>query len=449
MTADTELLARTMRGRVIEPGDPIYDASRRTFNGTLDRRPRVIVRPLDTDGVATAVRWAVDSGLGVAIRGGGHSVAGHSVPDDACVIDLAYFRGAEVEPRAGTVEALGGSLLMDLDVATSAFDLAVPSGTFFDTGIAGLTLGGGISYIMSSAGYACDALIGAELVTADGQVVHVDAEREPDLLWALRGGGGNFGVVTRFRYQATPVEMFLAGPLTYQGDGLADVIERVIELEADGPDELVLMVIIPPAEGPAGPPMRVSVTWRGDEASGRAAIAPLVGHPALVEDAVRPMSWLQVQARNAPFPFGLRQYWKGHLVESTPAGFADALLGAADGAADHDVILVEFIHGAASRIPAETASFGGRAAVANVTGLGIWQDPAADEANIVWARGVASAVEPYSLSGGGYLNYPEVDQSAARVAASFAPSSFARLRSIKRAVDPDNVFRFNANIPPG
>jgi FAD/FMN-containing dehydrogenase len=442
-----DLAART-RGEVIVPGDPAYDAARSTFNGMLERRPSVIFRPADVADVAAAVRWAGDADLPIGVRAGGHSVAGHSTPDGAPLVDLSRWRSVSVDPSARTAEALGGSLLMDLDAATAAHGLVAPSGTFVDTGIAGLTLSGGISYIVATEGYACDALIGAQLVTADGSVVEVDEDREPDLLWALRGGGGNLGIVTRLRYRLTPIGRLYAGTVRYRGAAVRDVLRSIFDRDAGSPDELTLQAIAWRSEEDQAPRLTVLVTWRGDEGDGAAATTWLREHPAAYEVDVRPMSWLELQARNTPIPFGLRHYWKGHLVGSTPADLVDAVIAAADEGRDDDGILIELIHGQAHRIAPESAAFGGRRAMANVTALGIWTDAADDDVHIAWARRTAAAVEPWSLAGGGYLNYPEVDQTAARVAAAFGPEAFARLQSIKRTVDPDNRFRFNANIPP-
>jgi FAD/FMN-containing dehydrogenase len=445
---ERSLMART-RGQIIAPDDRVYDAARSIFNGMLDRRPRLIFRPNDTEDLVAAVRWASEADLAIAVRGGGHSVAGHSVPDDAFVIDLSRWRSATVDPERRIADALGGCLLMDLDAATAAYGLAAPSGTFVDTGIGGLTLGGGISNLIASEGFACDALIGAELVTAEGRIVEVDEAREPDLLWALRGGGGNFGVVTRLRYRLTQVEQMYSGSLWYRGPAMGDVLARLFELDRTAPDELVTQAVAWWSVPDDGPILKLNVTWRGEPDAGDAAIQELREHAALYEANLRPMSWLELQARYTPIPFGLRHYWKGHLVREASAGLADAVIAAADGSGDDGFVLVEMIHGAAHRIPAESAAFGGRRAVANVTALGIWRQAGDDEAGIEWARRGAGLFEPYSLSGGGYLNYPEVDQTATRVAAAFGPETFAKLRRIKRTWDPDNRFRFNANIPPG
>jgi FAD/FMN-containing dehydrogenase len=436
------------RGPVITPDHPAYDSARALFNGMLDRRPRLIFRPVDTDDLVSAVRWASECDLAIAVRGGGHSVGGHSTPDDGFVIDLSRWRSATVDPRRRIAEAEGGCLLMDLDAATAGHGLAAPSGTFVDTGIGGLTLGGGISHIIASEGFGCDALIGAELVTADGRVVDVDEEHEPDLLWALRGGGGNFGIVTRFRYQLTPLEQMYSGSLSFRGPAVAEVLARLFALDASAPDELVTQAIVFWSDEDGGPIVRVNVDWRGEPADGDAAIRELREDPVPFLTRLQPMTWLQAQARFTPIPFGLRHYWKGHLVREASAGLADAIIAAAEGSGDDGFILVELIHGAAHRIPDESAAFGGRQAVANVTALSIWREAGGDEAGIEWGRRAARLFEPYSKAGAGYLNYPEVDQTAARITAAFGPERFAKLREIKRTWDPDNRFRHNANIVP-
>jgi FAD/FMN-containing dehydrogenase len=442
-----DLRVRT-RGRLLVRDDPGYDAARRTFNAMASGRPLAILQPADTADVVAAVRWAADAHVGIGIRGGGHSVAGHSAPDGALLIDLSGWRGAEVDPATRTAVAMAGSKLMDLDAATAAYYLAAPSGTFVDTGIGGLTLGGGISFIVASEGFACDALIGAELVTAAGDVIEVDEEREPELLWGLRGGGGNFGVVTRLRYRLSDVTQVAAGRLDFRGDGVGRVLERVVALEREAPDALTMQMLARRWPEDGAPGLTVLAVWRGAPADGAEAVADLVADPSRIGGDMRAMSWLQVQALNPPLPHGLRHYWKGHLVRETPPALVDAVLGAAAEIRGRSVVLFELIHGAAHRIPGASAAFGGRAAAANVTALAIWGDPAADEEQVAWARRAAASFERFSLRGGGYLNYAELDQSANRVAAAFDPETFARLRRLKRLHDPGNHFRFNANIPP-
>lgn len=448
MLRDTvdDLGART-RGELLRPDDDGYETARAAYNAMATGRPIAILRPADLADIVAAVRWAAEVGLPVGVRGGGHSVAGHSSPHDALLVDLSRWRGATVDPTQRTADALAGSRLMDLDAATFAYGLAAPSGTFIDTGIGGLTLTGGISWLLGSEGFACDALIGAQIVTVDGDVLEVDEEREPELLWGLRGGGGNFGVVTHLRYALTAVPAMFGGRLRFRGSGLRDAILQAFELEASAPDELVLAIVAWRGED-GSPGISVNVGWRGDAESGMARIAGLAAHPACYESDLKAMSWLQQQSLYQPIPFGLRQYWKGHLVGRLDGDLADALIASASEAANESFALVELIHGKAHRIPDSWAAFGGRAAVANVTALAIWEDPSDDESEIAWARRFADRVAPLSLRGGGYLNYPEIDQTAGRVAAAYSPDSWARLRELKRRLDPSNRFRFNANIPP-
>ena len=379
-------LAGRTRGPLIAPDHRLYDSARALFNGMLDRRPRVIFRPADTDDLVSAVRWASESDVAIAVRGGGHSVAGHSMPDDGFVIDLSRWRSATVDPERRIGDAEGGCLLMDLDTATAAHGLAAPSGTFFDTGVGGLTLSGGISHIIASEGFGCDALIAAELVTADGRVVSVDEARQPDLLWALRGGGGNFGVVTRLRFQLTPIQRMYSGSLSYRGPAVGEVLARLFDLDASAPDELVTQAIVWWSDEDGGPIVKVNIDWRGEPEAGDEAIRELHAHPARFATNLRPMTWLEAQARFAPIPFGLRHYWKGHLVREASAGLADTVITAAEGSGDDGFILVELIHGAAHRIPDDSAAFGGRRAVANVTALSIWREAGGDEAGIEWGR---------------------------------------------------------------
>jgi FAD/FMN-containing dehydrogenase len=237
------------------------------------------------------------------------------------------------------------------------------------------------------------------------------------------------------------------GRLRFGGSGLRDAILRVLELDSNAPDELV-MAVVGWRDADGSPRITVNVAWRGNADAAASVIRPLTGHPALYETDLKTMSWLQMQSLYQPIPFGLRQYWKGHLVGRVDGTLADALIETVAEAEDESFVLIEPIHGKAHQIPASSAAFGGRAAVANVTALGIWDDASKDRAQIDWARRFADRVAPLSLRGGGYLNYPELDQTEARVAAAFPPDSWGRLRQLKRRFDPANRLRFNANIPP-
>jgi len=261
----TDVLARDLRaltrGQVLAPRDDGYESARAAYNALATGRPAYIFRPADVPDIVAAVRWAVESDLAIGVRGGAHSVAGHSSPEGALLVDLSRWRGATVDPVAQTADALGGSRLMDLDAATAAFGLAAPSGTFVDTGIGGLTLTGGLSWIVASEGFACDALVGAQLVTMAGDVLEVDEHHDPELLWGLRGGGGNFGIVTRLRYALTPVTQMFGGAVRFRGDGVRDALVRVMELEVDAPDELVMTMVAYAGEDES-PAAHANIAWR-------------------------------------------------------------------------------------------------------------------------------------------------------------------------------------------
>jgi FAD/FMN-containing dehydrogenase len=437
-----------LRGGLLLPTDPRFDERRRTFNAMLDRRPEVIVRPLDADDVAAAVRWAAAEDLPISIRGGGHSVAGHAVGPGSLMIDLGHMRSVTVDPASKVAEAAGGALLEDLDQATTSLGFGAPSGTYRDTGVAGLTLTGGISYLLGAAGFACDALVGAEVVTADGQVVQVDAASDPELLWALRGGGGNFGVVTKLRHALIPLGDVYAGRIRVAGSAVADALRLLFELQVDAAsDELTLQATV--AQSPdVGLHASVIGLWVGEPELGPRIFAPLRALPGIYLDTVGRTSYLAMQQEFDRMGPTYRHYWKGHFVRDVGPGLQATILEHGARTPGASLILVEPIHGVAHRLPESHAAFGNRAALANVSALGVWSEPADDPAVMGWVRDTTAALEPYSLRGGGYLNYAPEDESARRIEQAFGAESFARLQAVKRRVDPDNRFRFNANIPP-
>ncbi len=445
---DLGVLARSVRGTVIRPADAGYDATRRTFNLMLDHRPAAIVRPLDTGDVSAAVRWAAGADLPISVRGGGHNIAGHSVGTGSLMIDLARLRSVTVDPDERVADAGGGAKLEDLDLATTAHGLAAPSGTYADTGIGGIILGGGISYLLGTRGFACDGLLGAELVTADGSIIDVDGEREPELLWALRGGGGNFGVVTRFRIALAPLPHVFGGRIRFAGPRMRELTELLFDIRATAPDELSMYGVLWRDDAVGGPACSYLVAWTGDPAQADAVVGALRHRPEVILDGLHPMSYLDLQLladRGGP---NHREYGKAQFVDAIRPGLIDAIEAAHERMAPGDAILLEPIHGAAHRIPAESAAFGAREAIANVSALASWDDPADDEARIRWSRESVASWEPFSLKGGGYLNYSSGDETLTRVERAFGAERFARLRAVKRRCDPDNRFRFNANIPP-
>ena len=435
-------------GGTLLPDAAGYDAARISFNGMLDRRPAAIIPCETTAEVVAAVGAARAAGLPIAVRGGGHSIAGHCLPDRAAVISLAPMREVTVDPDRRLAAAGGGALWEDLDGATIAHGLAVTGGTFVDTGIGGLTLGGGIGWLMPLAGFTCDNLVEAEVVTADGSVVIAGPGGDPELLWALRGGGGNFGVVTRFTYRLTQLRPIVGGRIRYRASAARDVLARIEEVLAAHPTAML-----------------PTLTVRND-----AELGPVVGFligivdgsdpepildrfrtdlPVLVDD-VGPLSYGELQGLTGLMPFGLRNYWKGHFLRELDGDLLEAIVEACErDAIGESFVLIEGIVGAGRTEPAGGAAFGGRAARWNVSALGIWTDPRDDEAGVGWARGIADLLAPASVSGGGYVNYSPVDESAERVHAAYGDERWQRLVAVKRRYDPDNLFRFNHNIPPG
>lgn len=442
-------LEHVVKGRVLRPGLNAYEEARRTFNGMIDRRPAAVLRPEGAADVANAVRWAADVGLLITVRGGGHSVAGHAVADGALMLDLSQLRGVEVDQAARRARAEGGCQWLDVDAATQAHGLAVPGGTFGDTGIAGLTLGGGIGYLMGSHGLTCDNLVAAQVVTADGTIRVVDSATESELLWGLRGGGGNFGVVTQFEYQLHPIGTLYGGPIYYPASETVAALRVIRDLQAEAPDELVCIVFLGAHGGFTEPVVEVVVAFNGPIEDGEAIVRPLREEIPVLRDGIGPISYMDLQAVNAQVPFGVRHYWKGHFVRE----FSDDVIDlTADACSRHEGptggLLIEMLHGVARRTPAESAAFGQRDAAANLSAIGAWRDPAEDARQMAWVRGYADALLPHSLTGAGYLNYATPDEPADRVRAAFGAERFARLATLKRRYDPENRFRFNANILP-
>ena len=452
-TTAIDALRRTLGGRVWTPDDAGYDDERTTFNATVQRRPAIIVRAHSTDDVRAAVLAAGELGLPIAVRGGGHNVAGHAVADQAVVVDLRDLRTVSVDPVRRMARVAGGAQWDDVDAAAWAHGLAVVGGTFGDTGVGGLTLGGGIGWLMGTQGLTCDNLVRAEVVTGDGTLVVAGPDDDAELLWALRGGGGNFGVVTSFEFRLADPGPISGGYLRYPIGATERVLEQVAALGDSAPDPLAFFIMVgvhdeSRAEAPSE--ARVGIGWTGDAAELDRIIRPLRENLPLVSDDVAPMTYPELQAMSGRLPFGLRHYWKGHFLramsDDVVSGIADSLAaprGALGG------ILIEAIRGAARREPDGGAAFGQRAAAWNATGLAIWQDEADDAEEIAWARAVADRIAVGSLAGVGYANYAPADEPTERVQLAFGPQRFDRLVAVKRRHDPDNRFRFNLNVRPG
>jgi FAD/FMN-containing dehydrogenase len=442
--ADLRELGDSVEGRVLGPADSGYDAVRVCFNALIDRRPAVIVQCAGPADVATAFDFARVHGLDVAVRGGGHNPAGHCVLDDGLVIDLSRMRSVELDRGGRVAWAEGGSTWLDFDSATQVARLVTPGGVVGSTGVCGLTLGGGIGHLTAAYGLTCDNLVGAELVTPSGSVVHARADESPDLLWGLRGGGGNFGVATRLAFRLHPLDRVVGGALTYRGGGVRDALRRFRDVVLRAPRSFSCQ-----AELGVDESLSPTLTVYPCSIGGEREADELRALPGLVADGVGTRSFLDQQAL-VDSPYGERRhYWKGHFVSALPEELIDELLarltalGHAPGG-----ILIESLHGAPKDPDVPPGAVGFRDAAFNVSVTAAWVDPRLDEMQIDWARSTAAVLEPWSL-GGGYVNYMQADEPEERVRAAFGDEGFERLRALKRRYDPENVLRRNQNIPPG
>ena len=431
---------------VLTADDAGYDEARSVFNAMIDRRPLVIVRCRSADDVVRGLALARERDLVVSVRGGGHNVAGNAVCDGGVMLDLSPMRTVRVDPSARTAAADPGCLLGDLDRATQAHGLATPTGVMSGTGLAGLTLGGGLGWLGGRFGLACDNLVAAEVVTAGGDVRRVDAESHPDLLWGLRGGGGNLGIVTAFTYALHPVGPVLAGGLVHPWDAARDVLRFHDEFVATAPDELATAVSLF-RDPQAGPLVSIGLCWSGDPADGERVLAPLRGFGRPLADTVDVLPFADWQrAPDASYPRGRLHYWKsGYLRDLTDDAIAALLSLLPDMPSATSGIGLQGFRGAASRVPVDATAFPHRVPQYDLLILGQWDDPAESERNVGWARQAFAAVRPH-LADAVYVNNLGVE-GPDRVRAAYGPNH-ARLAAVKATYDPDNVFRLNQNVPP-
>jgi FAD/FMN-containing dehydrogenase len=451
-----EELKRDFTGELVLPGDGAYDDARRIWNAMVDKRPAVIARCATTSDVVRAVNFARDNGFALAVRGGGHNIAGNATCDDGVVIDLGRMKAVRVDPDARRVTVEGGATLADLDLATQAHGLATPVGINSTTGVAGLTLGGGFGWLSRMHGMTVDNLESAEVVTAAGEVVRADAAENPDLFWALRGGGGNFGVVTRFEFRLHPVGPdVLSGLIVYPIAQAKSVLRQYRDLLAQAPDALSVWSVLrlaPPLpflpESFHGQGMiALALMYAGDPKQGEALIEPLrtFGTPVGEHVGVQPyVAWQQ--AFDPLLTPGARNYWKSHNFSTLDDGLFDTVVEyAAKLPSPQGEIFLAAIGGATTRPAPESAAYFHRDArfVMNVHSR--WVDPADDLRCIGWARGFFKATAPFA-TGGVYVNFLTADEGD-RVRSAYGPN-YDRLAQVKRRYDPNNLFRVNQNIEP-
>ena len=452
MTPDSALLtdlAGHVSGRVLLPADDDYHASRLVFNGLVDRAPAVIVRCRSGADVAAGVRFARAAGLDISVRGGGHNVAGRAVADDAVMIDLAEMKGTEVDVDARTVRAEGGLNWAELNDATAEHGLAVTGGAISTTGIAGLTLGGGLGWLMAKHGLAADNLLAAELVNADGEVLEVTEASDPDLFWALRGGGGNFGIVTAFTYRLHPVEMVTGGLIAHPIDAAPEVLRFYRDAVADCSDDLTVFAALTHAPDGSGAKLSaMAVFHTGTPEQAELDLAPFKawGSPLVVE--VGPMPYPVMNTLlDEGFPAGALNYWLSSFTRGLPDGLIDTMVERyASVPSPMTPMLLEHFHGAVTRIGATDTAVPHRAEGWNLLIPSVWMDSGETDENIAWTRETHRAVGPH-LDEARWLNYLGDDQGADAVQAAYGPN-YQRLVELKRRYDPENVFHHNHNIDP-
>jgi len=443
-------LREGVRGTVISPGEDGYDNARRVWNGMIDRHPALIVQCAGVADVMAAVRFAADHELPIAVRGGGHNVAGTAVADGALVVDLSRMKGVRIDPVSRTAWVEGGVTWAELDHETQAFGLATTGGTVSMTGVGGLTLGGGIGWLMRAHGLACDNLLAADVVTVDGQLRTASATEHADLFWGLRGGGGNFGVVTAFTFRLHPVpSTIMAGPIFYPLAAGRDVLRMYRDVAPTLPDEAICHFGM--LTSPEGVQMVALLpAYIGSLEDGAEALKPLRGFGSPAADLLGPMPYQAVQQMfDAGFPSGVRNYWKAGLLQSLDDEAIDGLIERFAGTpSPRNLVLIEQLGAAVGRQAAGDTAFAHRSAPYNAIIAAAWDDPGDDGANIAWARSLWAGLEP-SSPGGVYVNYLGTAdlEGSNRIRAAYGPN-YERLVELKRAYDPENRFRSNQNIAP-
>jgi FAD/FMN-containing dehydrogenase len=451
-----EKLKRDVSGQIVLPGDKDYDAARRIWNAMIDKRPALIVYCATTHDVVRAVNFAMDTGLPLAVRGGGHNIAGNAVCEGGIVVDLSRMKAATVDPGSRRVIIEAGALLADLDAATQVYGLATPVGINSTTGLAGLTLGGGFGWLSRKHGMTVDNLESAEVVTAAGEVVRASAGENPDLFWALQGGGGNFGVVTRFEFRLHPVgPEVLSGLIVYPLAEAKSVLQQYREFAAKAPDELAVWAVLRkapplpflPAEVHGKEILALALCYAGDPARGEPLVAPLtrLGTVLGAHVGVQPyVNWQQ--AFDPLLAPGARNYWKSHNFSKLDDRLFDTVIQYAGKLPSPQCeIFLGAIGGATARPRSDATAYAHRDAQFVMNVHGRWDDAADDQRGIRWAREFFNATAPFA-TGGVYVNFLTADEGE-RVKSAYGPN-YDRLAGVKRRYDPANLFRVNQNIVP-
>ena len=454
--AAVEELRSAFRGDLLRPETAGFDSARRVWNGMVDRRPALIARCAGVADVRAALGFARKHGLVLAVRGGGHNVAGNAVCEDGIVIDLSPLKGIQVDSVGQRARAEPGVLLGELDRQTQAFGLATPTGNVSTTGIAGLTLGGGLGWIARKHGATCDNLVSADVVTADGELVKASADENPDLFWGLRGGGGNFGVVTSFEYCLHPLgPVVLAGAVVHSFDRAREVLRFFADFVSTAPDKLsVTASIFRAAPGSPLPTelhgqavIALAVCYAGDLDEGERALQPLRAFGRPLADLIAPMLYTQLQSRSdAAYPPGLHYYWKSHYVDELTDEAIDTVV---EHAQQMPPAMCSFyfqhLEGAIAHVGARETAFGHRHGAFDFAILTAGRDPTETDPNVAWTRELWTAMQPFAT--GVYVNNLG-GEGEDRVRAAYAPATYERLVALKDKYDPTNLFQLNQNIRP-
>ena len=451
--ADYADLRMRIDGTLILPADADYADARRVWNGMIDRRPAAIARCASVADVQTALAFARTHDIPVAVRGGGHNVAGKAVRDDALVIDLALMQAVSIDPDRRIGRAQGGTRWATFDTATTEHGLMTTGGTIATTGVGGLTLGGGLGWLMRRHGLACDNLVAAEVVTATGDLLRASAADNPDLFWALRGGGGNFGVVTSFEFGLHTEEPILAGIATYPGAALGDTLRFFREYTAEAPEALTTITGVSVADNSLRGPERnvgwIGVCHTGEPEAAEERVRPIREFGPPLEDNIGAMSYRLVQTM---FGSGHRTphrvYWRSNFMTRLSDEVIDLIVRHADAGlrGENTAILLEHMGGAIRRLGEHDTAFSNRSAEYNVSVLTEWTEPADDAANVAWTRAFGDELEAFA-TGAGYVNYMTDDEGPERIRSTYE-TNLAQLIEVKRRYDPENFFSSNQNIKP-
>lgn len=442
-------LVSRLSGAVLEPGDPGYDAARAVHNGLVDRRPALIVRCRTAGDVVAALAFARSAGLEVSVRGGGHNVAGRAVAEGGVMIDLAEMKEISVDADRATATAGGGVVWRELNEAAAEHGLAVTGGAVSTTGVAGLTLGGGLGWLMAKFGLAADNLLAVELVTADGEVRQVTADSDPDLFWAVRGGGGNFGVATSFTFRLHPLEQVVGGLIAHPFDAAPELLRFYRDAVAESSDDLTVFAGLVHAPDGSGAKLAALIVFHtGAPEVAERELAPFKtwGSPLMVE--VGPMPYPVMNTLlDAGFPTGSLNYWLSSFTRGLPDELIDtAVERFAATPSPMTAMVFEHFHGAVTRVGVTETAVPHRDEGWNLFIPSVWTDPADTDANIAWTRETFAELRPH-FGSGRWLNYLGDDQADDAVRAAYGPN-YERLAELKRRYDPENVFHLNHNIAP-